>query len=67
MLLVDRGTDYSETLLSAAEGETVHETAVRWGVSDRYVHQRRNEAVKWLGAKNITHAVYLACRRKILH
>lgn len=56
-----------ETLLSAAEGETVAETAARWECSPRCVAMRRLAAVKWLGARNITHAVALAYQRGHFH
>jgi len=55
--------DHLETLLSAAEGESVEATAVRWGCSTRAVAGRRRAAVKWMGAENITHAVALAFQR----
>jgi hypothetical protein len=59
--------DHAETLLSAAEGESVEHTAVRWGCSARCVAGRRKAAIAWMGAENITHAVALAYQKGILH
>lgn len=58
--------EHLETLLSAAEGETIAETAARWQRSERYVGGRRQAAVEWLGAHNICHAIYIACRKKLI-
>ena len=55
--------DHVETLLSAAEGETVLETAKRWRCSSRCVSNRRQSAIEWLGAENLTQAVALAFMR----
>lgn len=68
----DRPTDddvrnHLETLISAAEGEIIADTAKRWGCSTRAVVKRRQAAMKWLGAKSMCHAIYLACRRGLLH
>ena len=58
-----REEEHLETLMSAAEGESIAETAERWACSERSVANRRQAAVQWLGAKNITHAVALAFHR----
>ena len=56
-----------EALLSAAEGETMQETAERLGITVQAVAKRRQAACQELGARNITHAVALACQRGIFH
>lgn len=55
-----------ETLLSAAEGESIHETMLRWGCSRRAVNKRRAAVVLLLGARNMIHAVALAYEAGIL-
>ena len=56
-----------ETLLSAAEGESVHETSLRWCCSPRNVAKRRQAVVALMGARNMIHAVALAYELGFLH
>lgn len=55
-----------EVLLSAAEGETIQQTAERTGCSPAWIARLRAEACEELKARNITHAVALAYQRGLL-
>ena len=56
-----------EALLSAADGETAAETAERTGCSTSWISRLRAEACDELKARNITHAVALACQRGLFY
>jgi DNA-binding CsgD family transcriptional regulator len=53
-------------LAAAAEGETYAVVARRLGMQPKSVNSLAHRLARKLGARNITHAVFLACRAGIL-